>query len=142
MALEVRPFHPGDQREPRDFRKLGPGSDLVVVGDRQEIQALPAGVSVKAGALPYSLMFSRDRRAAYIARYRNGDYMNESVVIGDLRGAEASFISQAALSPDGSRAAYLASFRNEVLDAHLIVGNRRDQVQFSRGTPKTTARIT
>ena len=99
---------------------------------------LPAGLGVKTGALPYSLMFSKDRRAAYVARYRKGDDMNESVVVGDVRGAEASFISQAALSPDGSRAAYLASFRNDVLALHLIVGNRRDQVQFSRGAPKTT----
>lgn len=120
-------------------RQVAAGTPTAVSGAREDlVLRLPAGLSVKAGALPYSLLFSRDRCAAYIARYRNGDNMNESVVVGDVRGAEATFINQAALSPDGSRAAYLASFRNDVLASYLIVGDRRDQVQFSRGAPKTT----
>jgi Tol biopolymer transport system component len=98
------------------------------------VATLAPGLPVKINQLPYALMFSSDGRAVtYFARYQDGDLMKETVVHRGGRGPEASFILQAALSPDGSKVAYLASFRDDVKAAYLIIGNRRDRVQIKAG---------
>lgn len=99
------------------------------------LATLPADISVKTDMLPFSLLFSGDgQHVAYIARYREGDLMQEAVVLDERRSAPAAFVLQAALSPDGSKVAYLASYRDDIRAGYLIVGNRRDRVQFKQGS--------
>jgi len=98
------------------------------------LATLSPNVAVKTDALPFSLLVSDDaRHVAYIARYREDELMQEAVVHDGRRGPPASFILRLALSPSGSRVAYLASPRDNVQAAYLIVGDRRDQVQFTEG---------
>ena len=102
--------------------------------EERVLATLPPGVDVKRNDLPFSLLVSPDaRRVAYIARYDEGNLIQEAVVYNDHRGPPASFILHVVLSSDGSKVAYLASPRENVRAAYLIVGDRRDQVQFTEG---------
>lgn len=99
------------------------------------LTTLPPGVDIKRNGLPYSLLVSNDgAHVAYVARYREGDLMQEAVVHDGRRGPPSSFIVQVSLSPDGEKVAYLASPRDNVTAAYLVVGNRRDQVQIKKGS--------
>lgn len=117
------------ERAPAAF----PGGQAAATSDRT-LATLPPGFSVKTGMLPFSLLFSGDgQHVAYIARYQEVDLMQEAVVLDERRSAPAAFVLQAALSPDGAKVAYLGSYRDDIRAGYLIVGNRRDRVQFKQG---------
>jgi hypothetical protein len=69
-------------------------------------------------------------RVACVGRFPVGDRWREAIIVGAERGPIFMDVRFPALSPDGSRLAYIGVEPGEDVPAFLVVGDSRIQIQF------------